>query len=465
MKQTDLSVPYRKGDYFYYARMVEGKQYPIHCRKKGSLDAPEEILLDQNAMASGLKFLAIEDMEVSDDGNLLAYTTDNTGFRQYTLHVKDLRTGALLPDTAERVTSVAWSSDNKTLFFGTEDAVTKRADFVFRHVLGATGKDEVFHEKDELYNVGVARTRDKKCILVGSFAKNSTEWSWIPAEHPESRLQLILPREAGHKYSVNHRDGLFYIRTNRGAKNFRVVTTPERDPSPGNWKEFLPGQDDVLIEGLDLFRGFAVSKEKTAALNRFRVLNFATGEWKEIPFGEQVYAADPAANPEYDTNIFRYTYQSLLTPPSVYDYDMGTRQSTLLKRQDVLGGYDPAQYESERLWATARDNVKVPISIVYKKGVRRDGSAPLFLYAYGSYGFGMSATFSSERLSLLDRGMVYAIAHIRGGDEMGEGWHDDGMLMKKTGASRRGFAVRIARRRKGRSQVHPAQLPVRVTGT
>jgi oligopeptidase B len=431
IKQTDLSVPYRDSGYFYYSRTEEGKQYPIRCRKKGSLEAPEEVLLDQNEMAKGLKFLSIADVEVSDDGNLLAYTTDNTGFRQYTLHVKDLRTGTILPDTAERVTSLAWAADNQTLFFGTEDAVTKRSNLIFRHRLGTSVNQEVFDEKDELFNTGVERSRDKKMIFSASFATDSREFRYLAAEHPEGAFTAVLPREKGHKYTVDHRDGLFYITTNRDAKNYRVVTAPVSDPRPANWKEFVAARPDVLVQNIDLFKEFAVIFEKSMALNRIRVLNFHTGEWKALPFREPVYSADPAANPEYDTSLFRYTYQSLTAPPSVYDYDMRAHTPVLLKQQEVLGGYDPSQYVSERLWATARDGVKVPISIVYRKGLKRDGNAPLFLYAYGSYGFGTPASFQSNRFSLLDRGMTFAIAHIRGGNEMGEAWHDDGMLMHK----------------------------------
>ncbi len=431
VKQTDLSVPYRNAGYFYYSRTEEGKQYPIQCRKKGSLDAPEEILLDQNELSKGLKFLAIADVEVSDDGNLLAYTTDITGFRQYTLHVKDLRTGALLPDLADRVTSLAWAADNKTIFFSTEDAVTKRSNLIFRHTLGTPTADEIYNEKDELYNTMVERSRDRKYIFAASFATNSTEFRYLAADRPEGAFTVVLPRAKDHKYYVDHRDGLFYIRTNQNAKNYKVVTAPVSDPAPANWKEFLPAQPAVLVERLDLFKDFAVSTEKSSALSRIRVLNFKTGEWKSLPFPEPVYSAEPAPNPDYETTLFRYTYQSLITPSSVYDFDMAAGRPTLLKQQEVLGGYDPSQYVSERLWAPARDGVKVPISIVYKKGFKRDGASPLFLYAYGSYGMGTDATFQSNRLSLLDRGMTFAIAHIRGGNEMGETWHDDGMLMKK----------------------------------
>jgi len=431
IKQTDLSVPVRDGGYYYYSRTEEGKQYPIQCRRKGSVDAPEEIILDLNELAKGLKFLSLGAFQVSNDGNLLAYTTDTTGFRQFKFQVKDLRTGQVLPDAAERVTSLTWSSDNKTIFFATEDPVTKRSDRLFRYVVGSNHPEEVYNEKDELYRIGVTRTRDRKFIFLEIGATDSTEFRYLPADQPDAALKLFLAREKDHKYDLDHRDGLFYIRTNKNAKNYRVVTAPVSDPSPANWKEFLPHHKDVLIEDVALFKNYAVAYEKWEALNRLRVLDFKTGDWTTIPFSEPVYSVFPAGNPEYDTNQFRYSYQSLITPSSIFDYDMSAHKATLLKQQEVLGGYDPTQYVSERLWATARDGVRIPLSVVYKKGLKRDGNAPLFLYAYGSYGFGTPATFSSVRLSLLDRGMTYAIAHIRGGNEMGEAWHDDGMLMKK----------------------------------
>lgn len=430
IKQTDLSVPERQGGYVYYSRTEEGKQYPIRCRRKGSMEAPEEVILDQNELAKGLKFLSVGAFSVSDDGNLLAYTTDPTGFRQYDLHVKDLRSGRVLEDTAERVTSITWAADNKTLFYTTEDAVTKRSNLLFRHVLGSKS-EEIYNEKDELYRIDVGRTRDKKFILLSIGATDSTEFRYLAADRPGDHFKLFLARERDHKYDIDHREGLFYVRTNKGAKNFRVVTAPVSDPSPKNWKEFLPHRPDVLIEDVALFKDYAVAYEKSHALNRLRVLDFRTGTWTTMPFPEPVYAVFPAANPEYDTHVFRYNYQSLITPSSIFDYDLGTHQANLLKQQEVLGNYDPAQYVSERLWATARDGIKIPLSVVYRKGLKRDGKAPLFLYAYGSYGFGTPATFSSNRLSLLDRGITCVIAHIRGGNEMGETWHDDGMLMKK----------------------------------
>jgi oligopeptidase B len=431
IKQTDLSVPVRRGNHLYYSRTEEGKQYPIQCRRKGSMDAPEQVLLDLNQLAEGHKFLGLGAFVVSDDENLLAYTTDTTGFRQYQLHVKDLRTGETLRDTAERVTSVQWAADNKTLFYTTEDAVTKRSDRLFRHQLGTPGASQVYEEKDELFRIGVGRTRDKKYLLLDIGSTDTTETRYLASTEPEGAWKVFLPREKKHRYDVDHRENLFYIRSNKDAKNFQILTAPETDPAPENWKVFVPHQSDVLVQGIDLFKDYGVVLEKYQALNRMRIHDFRSGKWSTVQFPEPVYSAFPNGNPEYDTHTYRYSYQSLVTPSSVFDYDMDTGKATLLKQQEVLGGYDPTLYASERLWATARDGVKVPISIVYKKGYKPDGKAPLFLYGYGSYGFGMPASFSSSRLSLLDRGMAYAIAHIRGGDEMGEAWHDDGMLMKK----------------------------------
>jgi oligopeptidase B len=431
VKQTDLSVPVRRGDYLYYSRTEEGKQYPIQCRRKGSMEAPEEILLDLNELAKSHKFVGLGVFMVSDDHNMLAYTIDYTGFRQYGLQVKDLRSGTTLPDTTERVDSVVWAADNKTLFLTTEDAVTKRSDKLWRHVLGSTTFEPLYDEKDELYRIRAEKTRDRKYILLSSESKDTTEFRWLRADHPQGDFAVFLPREKKHRYYVDHRENLFYIRTNKSGRNFAVMTAPESDPAPANWKVFIPQRDDVLLEHLDLFQDFAVSVERSRALDHLRVYDFHSAKWTAVAFPEPVYAASPAGTPEFASKTYRYNYQSFITPPSVFDYDVRSGQSTLLKRQEVLGGYDPAQYACERLWATARDGVKVPVSIVYRKGFVRDGRAPLFLYGYGSYGAGTPPTFSSNRLSLLDRGMAYAIAHIRGGNEMGEQWREDGMLMKK----------------------------------
>ncbi len=431
IKQTDLSVPVRRGGYLYYARTEEGKQYPIQCRRKGSMEASEEILLDLNELAKGRIYAGLGAFAVSDDQNLLAYTIDFTGFRQFSLQVKDLRDGQTLPDTTDRVTSVAWASDNQTLFLTTEDEVTKRSDKLYRHVLGSTGFDLLHDEKDELFDIEIAKTRDKAYLILAIEATDTTEIRYLRADSPEADFSVLLPREKKHRYYLDHREGLFYIRTNKPGKDFAVATAPVSDPAPKNWEVFIPHQEGVRIEDIDLFRGFAVSVEKTQALNRLRVHNFEAGTWTAIAFPEPVYSAFPAGTPDYEAGEYRYSYQSLVTPSSVFDYDPRTGKSTLLKQQEVLGDYDPDLYASERLWATARDGVRIPISIVYKKGLPRNGRAPLMLYGYGSYGLGSPPAFSSQRISLLDRGMAFAIAHIRGGDELGEQWREDGMLMKK----------------------------------
>jgi oligopeptidase B len=430
IKQTDLSVPTRRGAYFYYTRTEEGKQYPIQCRRKG-MTAPEEVLLDLNELAKGKPYAGLGAFVLSDDQNLLAYTIDFTGFRQYSLQIKDLRSRNTLPDSTERVTSVAWAGDNKTLFLTTEDAITKRSDKLWRHVLGSSRFEPLHDEKDELFDISIAKTRDKSYLAVEIEATDTTEVRYLRADRPQGSFTVLLPREKKHRYYLDHRQGLFYIRTNKPGRDFAVVTAPENDPAPKNWKVFIPYQDGVRIEDIDLFRDFAVSIEKTQALNRLRVHNFDTGTWAAITFPEPVYSASPAGTPDFDSREYRYNYQSLVTPSSVFDYDPGTGKSTLLKQQEVLGHYNRAQYASERLWATARDGVRVPISIVYKKDFTRDGTAPLMLYGYGAYGYGTAPTFSSDRVSLLDRGMAFAIAHIRGGDELGEQWREDGMLMKK----------------------------------
>ena len=431
VKQTDLDVPVRRGDYYYYTRTEEGKQYPIQCRKKGSLEGKEEVLLDLNEFGQGKKFVGLGAFVVSDDENLLAYTLDYTGYRRFTLQVKDLRTGATLPDTMERVDSVAWASDNKTLFVVTEDEVTKRSNRAWRHVLGQKDSEPLYEEKDETFRLGVEKTRDKKYVLLGASSTDTSDVRYLRADQPQGTFTLFLPREKGHRYFVSHRENLFYVRSDKSATNFQVLTAPEDDPTPKNWKVFIAHDKDVLIEDIDLFRDFAVSMEKSRALNRLRVLDFKAGKWNTITFPEPVYSVFPGDTPEYRSTTYRYRYQSLVTPPSVFDYDTQTGKSILRKQQEVPGGYLASQYVPERLWVTVRDGVKVPLSIVYKKGFQRDGTRPLLLYAYGSYGFGMPATFSAARLVLLDRGLAYVIAHIRGGDDMGEQWHDDGKLMNK----------------------------------
>ena len=431
IKQEDTDVPYRYGDYFYYSRTEEGKQYPILCRKKGSLSAAEEIMLDLNQLAEGYKFFSLGAAVVSDDGNLLAYSSDTTGYRQYTLQVKDLRTGKVLAHKIERVGSVMWATDNETLFVTTEDAVTKRSDKFWRYKAGADKEDLVFEEKDELFDIGGGRTRDKKYIFLTSYAKTSTEVRYLPSDQPQAALKIVVPRSEGHEYSVDHYNGQFYIRTNQGATNFRVVTAPLDDPSPARWKDFIAANPAVKIEDTDFFANHCVVSEWENGLQYLHVIDMRNGKAHRIKMSESLYAAFVGVNREYNTNVLRFNYQSMITPNSVFDYDMDKRAGTLLKQQPVLGGYNAKNYETKRLWAVARDGVRIPLSVVYKKGVKPNGQAPMLLYGYGSYGVSLSPTFSSNRVSLLDRGVIYVIAHIRGGGELGEPWREAGRMMKK----------------------------------
>jgi oligopeptidase B len=432
IKQTDTNVPYRWGNYYYFSRTEEGKEYPIYCRTAaGNAKAKAEILLDLNEMAKGQKFMAIGSFAPSDDGTLLAYSTDNTGYRQYILQIKNLVTGELLPEKIERVDDLAWATDNKTLFYVTEDAVTKRNDKMFRHVLGTDKYELLYEEKDELFDIGVDRSRDKAVIMLGAFSKTSTEFRYIPADNPNAEWKTIIARQADHEYDVDHRGNLFYIRTNKAAKNFRVVTAPVADPSEKNWKEFVAHRPLVKIDGVDLFTDHAVLSEWENGLQQIEIIDFKTNKRHRIQFPEPVYAAGLSTNREFNTNVLRYNYQSLVTPSSVFDYDMNTSQATLMKQIEVPGGFDKANYKSERLFATAADGTKIPMSVVYRRNIKLDGSAPMLLYAYGSYGIPISPTFSAGRLTLLDRGVVYVIAHIRGGGELGEPWREAGRMMKK----------------------------------
>src|SRR6266478_1094314 len=431
IKQTDVNVPYRWGNYYYYSRTEEGKQYPIFCRKQGSLEAKEEVILDQNELAKGQKFMSVGAFNPSDDGNLLAYSTDNTGYRQYTLHVKNLITGELLPERIERVDNIAWATDNKTIFYVTEDAVTKRSDKFFRHALGSDKSDLLYEEKDELFDIGVGRSRDKAVIFLQSTSKTSGEVRYLPADSPDGVWKVILPRQLEHEYDVDHRGNLFYIRTNKGAKNFRIVTAPVSDPSEKNWKEFVAHRLAVKVDDIDLFANHAVLSEWENGLQQIEVVDFKTNKRHRIEFPEPVYSASLGANREFNTTVLRYNYQSLVTPNSVFDYDLNTRKATLMKETEVPGGFDKANYKSERVFATASDGTKIPMSVVYRRNVKIDGSAPLLLYGYGSYGISISPGFAASRLALLDRGAIFVIAHIRGGGELGEPWRDAGRMMNK----------------------------------
>jgi len=433
IQETDLSVPFRRGDYFYYSRTEEGKQYAIHCRKHLSLDAPEEVLLDLNELAKGERFMARGDWDVSDDGKILAYALDNTGFREYTLHVKDLVTGKVGTESVPRVSSLAWAGDNKTLFYVVDDDA-KRPYRLYRHRLGTpTSSDAVvYEEKDPMFNLGIERSRSREYLLLQSSSHTSSEWRFAKATAPMSEFRLIQAREKDHQYDVDHRGDLFYIRTSGGGcRNFRVVTAPVASPGKESWKELLPCREDVMVSSYAVFANHAAFVEREEGLPRVRILDLATGAQHRIEFPETAYSLGPEANAQFATTKFRFVYQSLTTPQTVYDYDMATKERELLKKTEVLGDYNAARYKTERIFATASDGTRVPISLVYKKGLVKDGKNPMLLTGYGSYGSASFPTFNSARVSLLDRGFVFAIAHIRGGGEMGKKWHDQGKMLSK----------------------------------
>lgn len=434
IKQTDLSVLYRIGNYWYFNRTEEGKQYPTYLRSKTQDGADPEMLLDQNAMAEGFKYFSISNFELSDDGNLLAFATDTTGYRQYKLQIKDLRTGKMLPDAIERVTSVEWSPDGKYIFYGQEDAVSKRTDKIWRHSVGTTATDElIFDEKDLLFNVGIGRSRDKKMLLIGSYAKTSTEFHYLPVSAiTNGKFNVIVPRREGHEYYADFDGDEFYIRTNKNAENFKVVRASQKDPSENNWTDFIPGNPAVKVDDINFFKDYALVSELENGLEYIRVMDRKTRRGSaRIPTPESVYTMGLGFNPEYETTNVRYGYSSMITPQSTYEFDLKTRGSKLIKQQEIPSGYDKTKYETTRVWIDARDGVKVPVSIVMKKGTKLDGKSPMLLYAYGSYGASMTPNFSTARLSLVDRGMTYAIAHIRGGSELGEKWRQDGRMFKK----------------------------------
>lgn len=433
IKQTDSSVPYRLGDHWYFTKTEEGKQYRTWLRSKTKDGSKAELLLDQNQMAEGFKYFAISNFEPSDDGNLLAYAVDTTGYRQYTLQIKDLRTGKMLPDTIERVTSIEWSPDGKYLFYGQEDPVSKRNDKIFRHVVGSAGPDTlIFEEKDVLYGAGISRSRDKKMFFISSTAATMSEYRYLSASDPLGGWKILTPRREAHEYTATFNGGEFYITTNKDAENFKVVRAPLNDPSEKNWTDYIPHNPAVKVDGISFFKDYAVVSELENGLEYIRVMDMKTRRAPlRIATPETVYTMGLANNPEYDTPVVRYTYSSMITPNSTYEYDLRTRKSELLKQQEIPSGHDKSKYETTRVWAVARDGVKVPVSLVMLKGTKLDGKSPMLLYAYGSYGISMTPSFGTEELSLVDRGMVYAIAHIRGGSELGEKWRQEGRMFKK----------------------------------
>jgi oligopeptidase B len=431
IKETDVDVPYKKGDYFYYSRTEAGKQYQIRCRKKGSLDAPEEVVLDVNELAKGQSFMALGVFAVSSDDNLLAYSTDSTGFRQYVLGVKDLRTGKVLPDHAEKVGSVVWANDNKTLFYTVEDAA-KRQYRLYRHVVGTTGPDDlVYEEKDERFDIEARKSLSKAYIFLISGSHTTTEVRYISADQPMADWKVMERRKQDVEYYPDHNGEFFYIRANDTGRNFRLVKAPVSDPRSQNWREVVGQRPSVMLEDITFFKNYYVRYERENGLPQISVIDLNSGQSKRIEFPEPAYDVSEYINREYDTAKFRFIYQSAITPESIFEYDMGNAKSVLLKQKEVPGGYDRTRYQVEQIYATAADGVRIPISVVHLKGTTLDGKGPLYLYGYGSYGDSIDLDFDSDLFSMVDRGVVAAVAHIRGGGEMGKAWHDDGRMMHK----------------------------------
>ena len=436
IKQTDVSVPYRDGTHFYYWRYEDGKEYRVYCRKPCEGDpGDEQVILDVNAVASGHEYCDVGTLQVSPNERVLAYAADTVGRRQYTIRFLDLASGDVLPDEIRDVTSnFVWANDNRTVFYTRQHPTTLRSFEVCRHRLGqdASVDARVYEETDETFNCGVGRTRSKRYILVASYQTLTTEYHALEADHPDGRFAVFLPRRRGHEYHVDHYRDRFYIRTNADAKNFRLLETPMLGSTPELWDEVIPHREDVLLEAFDMFRDHLVLQERTDGLVRLRVCPWSGTEEHEVEFPEPAYDAYiDAHNHMPDTQVLRFGYSSLSTPESTYDYDMVTRERRLLKREEVIGEFDPAHYRTERLHATSPDGTRIPISLVARTGTPRDGTSPLLLYGYGSYGISADADFHSPRLSLLDRGFIFAIAHVRGGEELGRQWYDDGKLLRK----------------------------------
>lgn len=433
IKQTDMSVPYKTRDFFYYTRYEEGREYPIYCRKRGSLGADEEVLLNVNEMAEGFDFFQISGLTVSSNNEMISYGVDTVSRRKYTIHFKNLKTGEIYKDELPNTTGrAAWANDNRTVFYTIKEE-SLRPFKIKKHVLGTdiSQDKEIFHEKDVTFECYVFTSKSQKYIIIGSVHTLSSEYLFLDADLPDGTFQILQPRERGLEYSVEHFQDKFYIRTNDQAQNFRLMETPVGKTGKEYWSEVIPHQESVLLEGFEVFNDFLAVQERKDGLTQLRIIRWDDASEHHLDFGEATYSAGISMNPEFDSNLLRFSYSSLTTPRSTFDYNMNTREKTLLKQQEVLGDFDPQNYQTERLFATAKDGIKVPISLVYRKGLEKNGKNPLFLYGYGSYGATMSASFSSIMLSLLDRGFVYAIAHIRGGQEMGRWWYEDGKLLKK----------------------------------
>jgi oligopeptidase B len=452
--QTDLSVPYRLRGYLYFTCTEQGKQYPIHCRRVDAGGSLDEMLLDLNRLAEGHSFLGLGAFDVSNDNQLLAYALDTTGFRQYTLHIKNLWNGANFPEAIERATSAVWAADNRTLFYTVEDATTKRSHRLYRHATGSGEPDVlIYEETDERFRIELERTRSGAFLLLTIASHTTSEVRFLPATQPNGEFRVIAPREADHEYHVDHHPnpltreqrganpedagGYFFIRTNSGGRTFRLVCAPVADPGRAKWRQIIANRPEVMIAGLDVFRSHIVLSEREGGLPYLRIVDLgleapdALSASHRIEFAEPAYNTSLESNPEFDASFVRYQYESFVTPRSVFDYEVRTHERSLCKQQPVLGGYDASQYVGERLHAATADGARVPISLVHRRDTPLDGTAPLLLYGYGSYGYSIAVNFSSNRVSLLDRGVIFAVAHVRGGGELGKPWHDAGRLRQK----------------------------------
>ena len=436
IKEDDASVPYLYNGYWYISRFEKGGDYPIYSRKKGSLEAKEEIMFNCNELAKGHAYFQLGGVSVSPNNKWATFGVDKISRRIYTIQIKNLETGEILSDTIENTTGGSvWANDNQTIFYTTKDPVTLRSDKVYRHKIGTDSKEDVlvFEEKDDTYSVFIYKEKSKKYIVIGSQSTMTTEYQYVLADTPEANFTIFQKRTRGLEYSISHFGDSFYVLTNKDkATNFKLMKTPETATTKENWVEVIPHREDVLLEDIEIFKDYLVVEERTNGLTKLRIMPWSGEGAYDLPFDSETYTAYTSTNVDFDTEILRYGYQSLKTPSSIIDFNMRTQEKEVKKEQEVLGGqFDKDNYEETRVWATARDGVKVPISMVYRKGIQWDGSNPLLQYAYGSYGYSMDCTFSTTRLSLLDRGFVYAIAHIRGGEDLGRPWYEDGKLLKK----------------------------------
>ncbi|KGO89924.1 protease 2 [Flavobacterium suncheonense GH29-5 = DSM 17707] len=436
IKEDDSSVPYLYNGYYYITRYEKGKDYPIYARKKRSLEAKEEIMFDCNEMAKGHAYFQLGGLNVSEDNKWCAFGVDTVSRREYTIQIKNLETGEILPVKLEKTTGGStWASDNKTLFYTRKDLVTLRSEKIYKHKLGTEAKEDVlvYHEKDDTFSVYIYKEKSKKYLVIGSNSTMTTEYQILEANNPDGQFRVFQKRTRGLEYNISHFGDSFYVVTNKDkATNFKVMKTPEKATAKENWVDLIPHRKETLVEGIEIFKDYLVVEERNNGLNKIRIMPWnGKGEYY-LPFEIETYTAYTTTNVDFDTDILRYSYQSMATPPSVIDFNMKTKEKTIMKEQEVLGGkFDKNNYTEERIWATAQDGTKVPISIVYRKGIKKDGNNPFLLYAYGSYGSSMDPYFSSIRLSLLDRGFVYGIAHIRGGEDLGREWYENGKLLKK----------------------------------